>query len=218
MAKNQSTEDYIKSIYKLEKYGKSVSTSDLARYLKIGDGSVTDMIKKLSAKKLIQYKPYRGVSLTDAGRRLALRMVRRHRLWEMFLVRFLGYKWNEIHDEAERLEHVTSDEMELRLDKALGYPKVDPHGDPIPDDNGELESLEYTPLSEFDIGSTVRIIRVSDDYPDVLQHSTELGLSLNKKITVKKKMTFDGSMVVRVGPKEQFISKQVADAIFVQVV
>src|SRR6266404_2367693 len=121
---NQSTEDYIKSIYKLQQSGKDVTTSELARHLRIGDGSVTDMVKKLSAKKLIQYRPYRGVSLTESGARLALRMVRRHRLWEMFLVKFLGYRWDEIHDEAEQLEHVTSDGMEQRLDKALGYPKV----------------------------------------------------------------------------------------------
>src|SRR5262245_8863176 len=135
---NQSTEDYIKSIYRLQTGKKTVLTSVLAKHLKIGDGSVTDMIKRLSEKKLIHYEPYQGVTLTEAGKRLALKMVRRHRLWEMFLVRYLGYSWHEIHDEAERLEHVTSDVLESRLDKVLGYPKVDPHGDPIPDVHGEL--------------------------------------------------------------------------------
>ena len=132
MAKNQSTEDYIKGIYKLRKNGNGVSTSELARHLNIGDGSVTGMLKKLSDKKLIKYIPYKGVSLTESGTKLALQMIRRHRLWEMFLVQFLGYRWDEIHNEAERLEHVTSDAMERRLDKALGFPKFDPHGDPIP--------------------------------------------------------------------------------------
>ena len=115
---NQSTEDYIKSIYKLKKKGKAVATSALAKHLNIGDGSVTDMVKKLSERKLILYTPYQGVELTAAGRKLALKMMRRHRLWEMVLVQFFGYTWDEVHDEAERLEHVTSDELERRLDQA----------------------------------------------------------------------------------------------------
>ena len=213
---NQSTEDYLKSIYKLEQDGKTVATSVLAKHLNIGDGSVTDMMKKLSAKKLIQYVPYRGVSLTPRGRRLALQMVRRHRLWEMFLVQFLGYSWDEIHDEAERLEHVTSDEMERRIDKALGYPKVDPHGDPIPDIDGGLEGITYTPLTEFSQGESVKIIRVSDENPEILQHANKIGLTLNRKITITKKLSFDGSMVVKIGVKEIFISQQVARTIFVE--
>jgi DtxR family Mn-dependent transcriptional regulator len=213
---NQSTEDYIKSIFKLSRHGKSVSTSELAKYLEIGDGSVTDMMKKLSAKKLIQYKPYRGVSLTTSGKQLALKMVRRHRLWEMFLVKFLDYKWDEIHEEAERLEHVTSEEMEKRLDKALSFPKFDPHGDPIPNANGEFDGIEVIALTEFDAGDAVTVLRVSDDDANVLQHASDIGLRLNAKLLVKKKMSFDGSMVIRIGKKEQFISRQMANAIFVQ--
>src|SRR5437867_5509220 len=216
MSKSQSTEDYLKSINRLQKGGKSVTTSDLAKHLKIGDGSVTDMMKKLSARKLIEYIPYKGVLLTEAGKRLALQMVRRHRLWEMFLVKFLGYKWNEIHDEAEKLEHVTSDEMERRLDRALGFPKLDPHGDPIPNMNGELKSTHSIALADVHNTDTMKIIRVSDDDPEILQHASELGLSLNKKIKVKRIMKFDGSMIVKVGTKEQFISQQVAKAIFVE--
>jgi DtxR family Mn-dependent transcriptional regulator len=215
---NRSTEDYIKGIYRLQQGKKSVSTSVLAKHLKIGDGSVTDMLKRLSEKKLIHYEPYRGVTLTEAGKRLALKMVRRHRLWEMFLVRFLDYPWDEIHDEAERLEHVTSDEMEERLDKALGYPKVDPHGDPIPNTKGVIIDVVGQPLAEFKEDEIVKIIRVSDDNADVLQHASKLGLGLNKKITIKKKLAFDGSMMVRIGSKEQFISQQVAQSIFAELV
>jgi DtxR family Mn-dependent transcriptional regulator len=211
-----STEDYIKSIYRLQTGKQSVSTSILAKHLKIGDGSVTDMIKRLSEKKLIHYEPYQGVKLTEAGKRLALKMVRRHRLWEMFLVQYLGYRWDEIHDEAERLEHVTSEEMEGRLDKALGYPKVDPHGDPIPNIHGEFTGDAGSALAEFEEDDTVKILRVSDDNADILQHAAKLGLGLNKKIRVKKKLKFDGSMVVKVGAKEQFISEQVANSIFVE--
>ncbi|MBI1807221.1 MAG: metal-dependent transcriptional regulator [Ignavibacteria bacterium] len=217
MAKNQSTEDYLKGIYKLQHNGKGVATSELAKHLKIGDGSVTGMIKKLAAKRLVHHTPYKGVSLTASGKRLAVQMIRRHRLWEMFLVKFLGYRWDEIHDEAERLEHVTSQEMERRLDKALGYPKVDPHGDPIPTMNGEFDGTAYSPLSEFEVGDRVKIIRVDDDQ-GVLQLAATLGLGLNKNLTVKEKMKFDGSMIVKVGPKEQFISQRIAKSIFVRVV
>ena len=215
MAKNQSTEDYIKGVYKLQQRNKSVTTSALAKYLHIRDGSVTGMVKKLSTRKLVQYTPYKGVALTESGKRLALQMVRRHRLWEMFLVQFLGYTWDEIHDEAERLEHVTSEEMERRLDKTLGYPKFDPHGDPIPTKRGELDGTMPASLAEFDAGDTVRILRVTDD-PEVLQHATKLGLRLNTKVTVKKKLTIDGSMELKVGAREHFISRQVANAIFVE--
>lgn len=212
---NQSTEDYIKSIYKLKSKGKTVTTSALAKQLQIGDGSVTDMVKKLSEKKLLRYTPYQGVELTEEGRKLAMKMMRRHRLWEMFLVQFLGYRWDEVHDEAERLEHVTSDELERRLDKALDYPKVDPHGDPIPPLNGELEELKYISLDASEIGKRYVVVRASDDNPEVLQHATRLGLTLNKKIIVKERTSFDNSMLVRIGQKEHFVSQRLAEAIFV---
>ena len=217
MAKNQSTEDYIKGIYKLRKNGKGVSTSELARHLNISDASVTDMIKRLSAKKMLHYVPYRGVELTEAGKKLAVKMMRRHRLWEMFLVQFLGYAWDEVHEEAEHLEHVTSDELERRLDKLLAYPKVDPHGDPIPSAKGEMDTHTYSMLAEFDTGAHAVIIRVSDN-PTILQHATKLGLTLGTNILIKEKVQFDGSMKVRVGKKDQFISKQLAEAIFVKTI
>jgi DtxR family Mn-dependent transcriptional regulator len=212
---NQSTEDYIKSIYKLKSKGKTVTTSALAKQLQIGDGSVTDMVKKLSEKKLLRYTPYQGVDLTEEGNKLAMKMMRRHRLWEMFLVKFLHFRWDEVHDEAERLEHVTSDELEKRLDKALDYPKVDPHGDPIPSSSGELKELKYVSLDTCDIGKRYVIVRASDDNPEVLQHATKLGLELNKKIVVKERTSFDKSMLVRIGQKEHFISQRLAEAIFV---
>lgn len=210
---NQSTEDYIKGIYKLGQLGTPVSTSELAKHLSVGDGSVTDMMKKLSTKKLIQYKPYKGVLLTGSGKKLALRMVRRHRLWEMFLVKYLGYRWDEIHGEAEQLEHVTSDELDRRLDRLLGSPKFDPHGDPIPDRDGEIKNDEQTALTEFESGDAVTIVRVTDD-PDVLQHAAELGLQLKTRILVKQIMKFDGSLKVKVGRRERFISRELGDAIF----
>ncbi len=212
---NQSTEDYLKGIYKLQKNGKAVATSELARHLHIGDGSVTGMVKKLSARKLLRYTPYKGVSLTAAGRRVALQMIRRHRLWEMFLVRYLGYAWDEIHGEADRLEHAASEETIHRLDRMLGFPKADPHGDPIPDRHGEVADLREAPLTECNPGDTVRIVRV-DDIHEVLKHAAKLGLSINRLISVREKLSFDGSMVLKVGRREEFISHRIASSVFVR--
>jgi DtxR family Mn-dependent transcriptional regulator len=211
----QSIEDYIKVIYKLESQGQPASTSALARHLGIGDGSVTEMLKKLSEKKLIHYKPYQSVRLTEAGRKIALRTVRRHRLWEMFLVQFLGYSWDEIHEEAERLEHITSDELERRLDKALGYPKVDPHGDPIPNAKGELSPLRYRSLAEMKVGDQGTIVRVRDDSPEVLQYLTKVGLVLNKQVKVVKTIQFDGSVIIKLSTQEIPLSQALAESIFV---
>jgi DtxR family Mn-dependent transcriptional regulator len=213
-----SSEDYIKAVYKLERTGKKVATSSLAAQLQLTDASITDMVKKLSEKGLLKYQPYQGVELTVKGRRMALRIVRRHRLWEMFLAKFLGFSWDQIHGEAERLEHVTSDELERRIDKALGYPTVDPHGDPIPSIDGVMDGSVYLPLASFEPGSEVRIHRVSDANPEILLHATKMGLALNTKLVVKEKMAFDGSMVVKVGSRQKFLSQQVADAIFVEAV
>jgi DtxR family transcriptional regulator, Mn-dependent transcriptional regulator len=213
---NVPTEDYIKAIYRLEREGEKVTTSALAGQLQLTDASITDMIKKLSEKGLVHYEPYRGVGLTARGKRAAMKIVRRHRLWEIYLVKFLGFSWDQVHEEAERLEHVTSDEMEQRLDSALGFPTTDPHGDPIPDAKGELAPPEYTALSEHSLGDVVKVLRVSDDDSRMLQHATKLGLTLMKKLTVREKREFDGSMVIRVGTKEHFISQQMARSIFVR--
>ena len=211
-----STEDYIKAIYKLERDGGKVTTSALALQLQLADASITDMIKKLSEKGLIHYERYQGVGLTASGKRMALKIVRRHRLWEMYLVRFLGFSWDQVHDEAERLEHVTSEKLEQRLDNALGFPHNDPHGDPIPTVNGELDHPKYTALAECREGDVVRVLRVSDDDSEMLQHASKLGVELNKKLIVKEKRSFDGSMLVRVGSKQHFVRQQMANAIFVR--
>ncbi len=212
---NRSTEDYIKNIYKLQKTGTKVTTSELAANMELSDPSVTDMVKKLSEKGYVSYEKYQGVMLTKAGKRMALKIVRRHRLWEMYLAKFLGFSWDRVHDEAERLEHVTSDELEASLDKALGYPTGDPHGDPIPTAEGDLDVTEYTPLAHCDAGDVVEVLRVSDESPAILQHASKLGIRLNGKITVRDRKDFDGSLVVKVGAKQHFLSKQVAEAIFV---
>lgn len=212
----QSKEDYIKSIYFLQKDDRSVATSALAKHLGIADGSVTDMVKKLSEKQLINYEPYQGVTLTASGRRLALKMVRRHRLWEMFLVKFLGYTWDEIHDEAEVLEHVTSDDLEERIDRALGFPRVDPHGSPIPTADGELVELKSKYLTECAEGEEGIIVRVRDANPEILKLMTKLGISLNKKISVVQKVQFDGSVIIAIDGRELPLSEKLAQSILIQ--
>ncbi len=211
-----STEDYIKAIYKLEVRGEKATTSALASQLGVADASITDMIKKLSDKGLLHYERYQGVELTQQGVKMALGILRRHRLWEMFLVEFLAYSWDKVHDEAERLEHVTSAELEHAIDTALGHPTGDPHGDEIPTVDGKLPNRSCTALAAHEAGDVVRVLRVSDEDSAILQHAASLGVALNSRITVKQKMPFDGSLTIKIGKKEHFVSRQVADSIFVE--
>jgi len=214
--KNQSKEDYLKAILKLGGDSAGVSTSALARALGIGDGSVTDMVKKLAARDLIVYVPYQGVSLTETGARLAMKMMRRHRLWEIFLTEHLGYAWDEVHDEAENLEHATSDELEARLSRMLGDPDTDPHGQPVPSPDGTMAAPVDRPLPDFSPGDRVKITRVNDDNSAILQHAAAIGLSLKTKITIREKRDFDGSLVVSVDGVDRFISREVAGSIFAE--
>ena len=213
---NRTTEDYVKSIYALGKESARVSTSALAAQLGVADASITGMLRRLSRAGLVRYERYRGVSLTPYGRRLALKIVRRHRLWEMFLMKFLEYSWDEIHAEAERLEHVTSDALEERLDRALGFPVADPHGDPIPTADGRLGPQHDSRLSDAAPGSVVTVARISDADPEVLKRASTLGIGLQRKIHVKEQIAVDGSLRVRVGSKERFISAKLAENIYVE--
>jgi DtxR family Mn-dependent transcriptional regulator len=214
--RNISTEDYVKHIHNLQGSARSVSTSALAASLRVTDASVTEMMKRLAERRLVRYRPYQGVALTEEGRLMAMRTLRRHRLWEMYLVRFLGYSWDSVHDEAERLEHATSDGLEEALDRALGYPPLDPHGDPIPTRAGELHNQSMPSLSSAEAGAVLRVRRVSDGDPALLQHMTRLGLRLNTRMTVKERLAFDGSIRLVIRGKEQVVSEKVAGCIFVE--
>ncbi len=213
---SEQVENYLKNIYKLQETERKVTTSLLSHRLQISQPSVSEMIKKLADEGSIKYTPYRGVELTEAGRKRALRIVRRHRLWELFLVEVLKYSWDEIDEEAERLEHITSEKLEKRLDVALGFPRKDPHGDAIPTPEGKVVSHNYLRLSDVKRGKTVIISRVSDESPEILKYASKFGITLRKKIKVKEKISFDGSLQVQVGKKEQFISSKLAESIFVE--
>jgi len=213
---SENVEDYLKSIYKLQEGGGKVSTSSLSERLGVSAPSVSEMIKKLADEGILTYAPYKGVELTADGRKKALKILRRHRLWELFLVEVLHYPWHEIHDEADRLEHFTSEKLERRLDEALGFPRQDPHGDVIPATDGSIERVEYRSLSEVKPGETVTVARVNDASAQVLQYASRLGIGLKRKIRVKEHIEFDGSLRVTIGRKEQFVSAKLAENIFVQ--
>ena len=216
MQRTRTTEDYLKAICMLEQRAERVSTSALAARLRLADASITDMLKKLSGKGLVRYERYRGVELTQAGRKVALKIMRRHRLWEMFLVKFLGFSWDQIHEEAERLEHVTSDLLEQRIDRVLGHPHVDPHGDPIPSADGVVKDHTLTTLAEASPGSVVVVTRVRDGSPEILRYMALLGIDLQKTIRVNEAIDFDGSLRIQMGSREQFISAKLAESIYVE--
>ena len=204
----RSVEDYLKAIYQLSPEGRPASTSEIAHLLELSAPSVTGMVKRLSEQGLLEHVPYRGVQLTDEGRRAALRMVRRHRLIEAYLVEFLGYSWDTVHPEAERLEHAVSDTMIERMATALGHPTVDPHGDPIPSADGSIQELACTALSEIPVGETVEIHRVHEGQPERLRYIASLGLRPGVQVTVVDRQPFDDLVTIEVGGARHVIGRE----------
>lgn len=193
----RSVEDYLKAIFHLTEAGAPATTTDIANQLDLAPASVTGMVKRLSEQRLLEHEPYRGVQLTAVGRRAALRMVRRHRVLESYLVAFLGYTWDAVHEEAERLEHAVSDALIERMALALGNPSVDPHGDPIPAPDGTMVELVFTPLSEVPVGESVRIRRVETGQPDRLRFLAAHGLVPGAVVTVTARQPFGGPTTLR---------------------
>jgi DtxR family Mn-dependent transcriptional regulator len=209
----RSVEDYLKAIYQLSPEGRPASTSDIANLLALSAPSVTGMVKRLSEHGLLEHVPYKGVQLTEEGRRAALRMVRRHRLIEAYLVEFLGYSWDTVHEEAERLEHAVSDTMIERMAGALGNPTVDPHGDPIPTADGEVQELACIALSDVPIGETVEISRVQESQPERLRYIASLGLRPGVHVTVVNRQPIDDLVTIKVGSHKQVIGRELGHAL-----
>lgn len=209
----RSVEDYLKVIYQLSAAGQPAATSEIAHQLELSAPSVSGMVKRLSEQGLLRHLPYRGVVLTKQGRRAALRMVRRHRLIEAYLVRFLGYGWDTVHVEAERLEHAVSDELVDRMAAALGNPAVDPHGDPIPSAAGDLVEPSWTPLAEAAEGARVVIRRVNVGDPDRLRYLAACGLVPGATVTVRARQPFGGPITLRGAAGEQVISRELGLAL-----
>lgn len=197
----ETEENYLKCILRYSKGQEPVSTNTIARELGTSPASVTDMVKKLSIREpasLVNYTPYRGVTLTDEGRKVALRIIRKHRLWEVFLVEVLNFSWDNIHDVAEQLEHVDSPELIRAIDQFLGYPKYDPHGDPIPNEEGVIETREIYPLSAIEPGQEVVIAGVRRSDPDFLQYLDTVGLVINRTVKILDQLAFDESLQLEV--------------------
>ena len=209
----RSVEDYLKAIYLLGSKGQPASTSDIAVQLELSAPSVSGMLKRLSDQGLIDHEPYKGVELTAEGRRVALRMLRRHRVIEAYLVGFLGFTWDTVHDEAERLEHAVSEQLIERMAAALGHPRFDPHGDPIPDQNGAMDELVYTPLTDLPTGETAEIRRVTTSQADRLRYLEHAGLTPGTRITVTQHQPFRGPLTVSVNGQEQIIGHELAEQV-----
>ena len=210
-------ENYLKAIYKLtEKEGEAVSTNALAEEMSTKAGTVSEMLKKLSDKKLINYRKYQGVTLTAQGRKVALTIIRRHRLWESFLVNKLDFKWDEVHDIAEQLEHINSDKLVEQLDKFLGFPKFDPHGDPIPDAHGKFSQPKSQLLSSLPVNTTCIMTGVVDHTAPFLQYLEKIGLTLGNEIRIKDVVEYDRSLHISINKKTPlYISHEVAKNILV---
>lgn len=211
-------ENYLKIIYHLSLNTESaVQTNAIAERIQTKAASVTDMIKKLADKQLVDYKKYQGVKLTESGRAAAINIVRRHRLWEVFLVEKLNFKWDQVHDIAEELEHIKSSELIERLDEFLAFPKNDPHGDPIPDKNGKLDNTVFIKLSKLKAGDKGLIMGVSEHSSLFLQHLEKLGLTLGKQIKITEITDFDGSVELKVENKQINVSREVAKHILIKI-
>ncbi|HEX5387407.1 MAG TPA: metal-dependent transcriptional regulator [Gemmatimonadales bacterium] len=210
----RSVEDYLKAIYRLSPEGQPASTSDIAHLLELSAPSVSGMVKRLSEQGLLEHLPYKGVQLTPEGRRAALRMVRRHRLIEAYLVGFLGYSWDTVHDEAERLEHSVSDTLVERMAAALGNPGADPHGDPIPAPDGSVDELVGIPLADVPAGDTVELRRVDVRWPDRLRYLASIGLQPGASVTVVDRQPFDGPITLNVDGIERVIGHELGRALY----
>ncbi len=204
-------ENYLKAIYHLSQGGqKAVMTNELAEAMQTKAASVTDMVKKLSIKELIQYEKYYGVKITTVGKQRALQIIRKHRLWETFLVEKLGFAWDEVHAVAEQLEHIQSPRLINKLDEFLGFPKADPHGDPIPDQLGRVKPQVLIGLDQVEPGKRATITSVKDTDADLLKYLEKIGAKPGKKIQVVSREAYDKSIEVIIEKKKIFLSLEVS--------
>ncbi|MEQ1744731.1 MAG: metal-dependent transcriptional regulator [Saprospiraceae bacterium] len=219
MANSHAEENYLKAIFKIsEKEGKAASTNAIAAEMQTTAASVTDMLKRLAEKNLIDYEKYRGVQLTEQGGRVATVLIRKHRLWEVFLTEKLGFAWDEVHDLAEQLEHVQGDSLIERLDTFLGHPKFDPHGDPIPDAQGRWAFRPQVLLSTMKLGETGTVTGVNDHSAPFLQYLDQLGIALGAQIELIERVPFDQSVRVRSGDgREITLSEKVGKNLFLAI-
>lgn len=210
-------ENYLKAIYKLEAQSASVSTNQIAGILQTKASSVTDMLRKLAEKQLINYTRYQGVNLTAEGEKVAINIVRKHRLWEYFLVEKLNFKWDEVHDMAEEMEHISSTELIDRLDEFMGFPTHDPHGDPIPDSKGIFKPNDLKPISAIAVNGGGVVSGVRDHSSEFLRYLEKQQLTIGKRIAVKEIISYDNTVVLQMDNKEIHISRDVANNLLIAI-
>jgi DtxR family transcriptional regulator, Mn-dependent transcriptional regulator len=215
---SQTEENYIKAIYKLSDGNRQeVSTNGLAEALQTKPASVSDMLRKLGAKEIINYVKYYGVSLTPKGERIALEIIRKHRLWEVFLVQKLRFQWDEVHDVAEELEHINSPLLVQRLDEYLGFPRFDPHGDPIPTAEGQIREKPQLSLADLEANTCGTVVGVRDSQPLFLQYLDKAGIYLGAKVKVTEKIAYDKSLSISIDQKSKMlISQEVSRNILIE--
>src|SRR5690606_7766356 len=206
-------ENYLKAIYHLSDAGKSaVSTNALADNMNNKAASVTDMIKRLSGKGVISYEKYHGVNVSEKGKRAALKVIRKHRLWETFLVDKLNFNWDEVHEVAEQLDHIQSPLLIEKLDSFLGHPSVDPHGHPIPDKDGKIHEVKQMPLADMPPGRKATVYSVRDGSPEFLRYLSKIGIQIGTAVKILERIEFDGSLEMLIDNKDRvFISKQASE-------
>jgi DtxR family Mn-dependent transcriptional regulator len=215
---HHSEENYLKTLYKLEdKQVKKVNNIALSKALDLNPATVLEMVRKMSERKLVEVLVDKTIQLTDNGKMKALQIVRRHRLWEVFLVEKLNYKWNEVHDLAEQLEHIESDDIVKRLEAFLGYPSVDPHGDPIPDEHGKLKKMKTQPLTEAPLNKKVTIIALGNSSDEFLKYLDKVGLSIGETLQVSEVEEFDKSITVLHKKSSITLSNGAAENLLVKV-
>ncbi len=211
-----SVEDYLKAIYDLERAGEPAATTALASRLGVAPASVTGMVRRLAEAGLLTHERYRGARLTPQGRSAALRTLRRHRVIEAYLVRALGYRWDEVDPEAERLEHAASDEMVNRMAAAIGEPTSDPHGAPIPGRDGAVDEARYRPLAELAAGVSAEVMQVSDDDPSLLRYLADLAITPGSTVTIVETAPFGGPITLRVGEAMRAVGPALAERVLVR--
>lgn len=216
MVLSQAVEDYLKVIYKLESEGKGASTTRVAEAMEVSSASATNMIKRLAKMNLVDYQSYKGAALTESGKKIALEVIRHHRLLELYLLEVMGYSWDEVHDEAEKLEHHISEQFEDKIAELLDNPTQDPHGDPIPSKEGIMPDMEDEPLIDTEPGDTAYLVsRVKNQDPDLLRYLEKIDLLPGTKVKVKEKAPFSGPITLLLEEKQQVIGRELAEHIFV---
>ncbi|MGN6541901.1 MAG: metal-dependent transcriptional regulator [Ginsengibacter sp.] len=215
MILSQTEENYLKTLFHLTSEKSEAGTNELAAHLNVKPATANDMLKKLKEKKLIAYEKYGKISLTTLGKKQAIQIIRKHRLWETFLYEKLNFTWDEVHDVAEQLEHINSPKLIEQLEMFLGYPEFDPHGDAIPNTKGELKLHVRKTLSQVAVGKTCKLVAVKDNSASFLQYVVKVGLGLSSKMKVVSRQNFDGTMEIEVNGLKSVVSQKFAENIYV---